>query len=357
MNLFLDSCMVNYLLNYSKFNYKNKMVDNNELKKNMGKYSITTDWIVIFEVLYHNKCEYTNFFSKINKLSSYYYIYSNRKDKDELYKSIKNANRNGDQNKEFFNKLSMMVSKIYAKQLQKLLDSYISVLVYCHLEFLDYDLKSQRFINMEKTISKIIKRSCERFYSILWKKILDLINTNKFNEDNVQKMFGNINCIICYYFNKIPAVKMSNLEIKNKYRSFNKDLINEDFNEIKNSKYNNIQEFINYDSSKNKGSKFDPNIFNIYDLEDFPVIKKVINNLFCKIYIKNKFRPFKIKFNDIKDGLVADDYLHWLKDNNDNTSLFITIDKELIKVLKTIDNENFNRSINNLSKILDDLCK
>ena len=178
----------------------------------------------------------------------------------------------------------------------------------------------------------------------LYKSILELISKHEFKEENVSVIYDDILEKTAHHFEQI---KFEPLDEKTFIKKLNivKDCICCDqFKNKYDDKYENFKQYQNAYSKirvikKNKITKNYP--LNL--LTDGKVTSIIRNKLLNQIEIRHNKNK---NFNDIKDMLIAEHYLKYIRENSlDNKVRFVTFDNKFINSLKECKDVDIEESI------------
>ncbi|MGN1201206.1 MAG: hypothetical protein ACI4R8_02960 [Candidatus Caccovivens sp.] len=338
MKYFLDTCALRYVLGYYEEKYVEKEFKFNlyKLKNDLKKSELITDGFVVFELL-NDIRDIKKFFNDVRKYNSSIYI-KFYKYQYELHQRFKMA-RDNEEYQKFFNKLTDVALRDYTIQLSKIIFTIVSYLI--GIEELKNGFRRNKNENKEysKKVSEILLPARLHIEKILRSKLRILVNNNMFNEKNAQKEFDFVFNKLGYYFDMLPIDKI----LKNDfYKLLNriKDYINEDdFSKSFNGNYTNLPILQNYIDTQNINKN---DIINLYCFNDGEVLKPFLNITLNRMFIR---KNTNFRLNDIKDAIIAENYLSNAMENVDEDIIFVTFDLRFIKKLRNLTIEPIQNSL------------
>ncbi len=189
---------------------------------------------------------------------------------------------------------------------------------------------------------------------IIRTKLKKLIDNDKFENSNILDAFNNTLNITCFYFNQIPSRRISKDEF---YKSLNKikdEILSDNFSKSYSCNFENFIFFRDFDIANDnyraleKPSKKRRRIYDLHSLNDGIVFKLKLNTILNKLFVNNE----KVEFNDITDALIAESYLQYIKEHNED-AIFITFDTNFRKSLSHVNNDTIQKSITYIQNMLD----
>lgn len=344
MKYFLDSCALRYLLGY----YKVEAVKE-EFKFNLDKFKkdilcgeIVTDAMVVFEIL--NNCQNVKqFFKDIKNYDSSIYMkfYKNKSDLKYFFQKA----RDKDEYRRFFYKIASLSLKNYVIQLSKAifyLFSYFIGIIELNNGFRQ---DKNEYIIFSRKVSDILIHARRHVEKVLYAKFFSLVRKNSFNEKNAQAEFTFVINKVGYYMNMLPT---KNIDMDSFYKLLNdiKDrIIAEKFETTYNGNFENLNKL----QKKLPKQKINVNkIVNIYVINDGEVLSHFLNITLNKMFVR-KSKNFKL--NDIKDSLIAENYLSYINEKNDQETIFVTFDTNFKLELSKINNSYIQKSMNYVNSL------
>lgn len=344
MEYFLDTCALRYILGY----YDEQKVEKkfkfslNKLKQDLKMGELITDGFVVFELLNEIR-DIEKFFTDIKKYESYIYI-KFYKHQIKLHNLFQKA-RDKEEYVQFFYKLSDVALRDYSMQLSKIIFTIASYLIGIEELKNNYRNDENDYKEYFKNVSNILRPARLHIEKIIRSKLRTLIENNIFNERNAQKKFDFVFNKLGYYFDMLPVEYIPK---KDFYKILNriKDCINaDDFSKSYDGAYTNLpvlQSYLQPQAIK----KFD--IANIYCFDDGEILKPFLNIILNRMFVQ---KNTNFQLNDIKDAIIAENYLSKVKEKSDNEIIFVTFDTKFINKLRNIENEHIKKSLSYIDSL------
>ena len=201
------------------------------------------------------------------------------------------------------------------------------------------------YIIFSRKVSDILIHARRHVEKVLYAKFFSLVRKNSFNEKNAQAEFTFVINKVGYYMNMLPT---KNIDMDSFYKLLNdiKDrIIAEKFETTYNGNFENLNKL----QKKLPKQKINVNkIVNIYVINDGEVLSHFLNITLNKMFVR-KSKNFKL--NDIKDSLIAENYLSYINEKNDQETIFVTFDTNFKLELSKINNSYIQKSMNYVNSL------
>lgn len=346
MKYYLDTCALRYLLGYSTKGFENKFqYDLEKFKADISKTEIITDAMSVFE-LFNDIKNFEEYFNVMQQFKHAPLIYIKfYKKQTKVHEAFKNARDNGKYS-EFFNALTDAFLHDYTPQLSKLIFYFVDQLL--HIIYKKYNfstIQDDKRLELNLKVTEILKPAKAHIEKCIRKKLKNSIQESKFDEDFAQHCFKLVIRKVFFYFNNNFSSQITTKEEFCKKLNNVKDLINQDnFLTPYDGDFPNLQELANGMPTK----KINENqTINLYNFKDSEIFCQFLNVTLNKIRRGAK----KYKFNDLKDAIIAENYLSNVNENNDKDTIFVTFDEEFIKKLRKIQNTNIKKSLDYIDSL------
>lgn len=355
MKLYLDTNAIAYLCNYSQYKSKDDRILNiKEYQKHLNNSELITDYISIFEIFNKWQNNKNKLFETLKNFDSTFFTPGIKK-ADKISQAFRVA-RDTKQFDVFFKKITSVVAKQYARELSRimwhLLGHWIGEIFYYNTNENEdeYRLLLQKIKSPLKNIELHTRK-------IFHKNIVDFVDKNCLNQDNIKMLFDLVIDTTAYYINKIQFVKYNKTFLLKSFIDVLGDIAKENYLVKKTCDYLNQNRYDNYFAEKAKTrtrlKKDKEYILNAIKTDEYTDI--IRNKLLNQIAIRQNIN---VDFNDIKDALIATNYLDYTKEYSDKQEVyFVTLDNKFIKKLKTCNDINYQKSINFIDSLFESVDK
>lgn len=353
MKLYLDTNALAYLCNYSQYKSKEDKILNVEKYKNcLNKNELITDYVSVFEIFNHWQEDKSKLFETLKKFDSTFFT-PGIKNANKISQAFRNA-RDKKQVDNFFKTIAPEAAKQYAKELSRimwhLLGHWIGEIFYYNTNENEdeYRLLLQKIKSPLKNIELHTRK-------IFHKNIVDFVDKNCLNQDNIKILFDLVIDTTAYYINKIQFVKYNKTFLVKSFIDILGDIAKENYLVKKTCDYLNQNRYDNYFAEKAK-TKTIINIKNEYNVNAIKTEEytdMVRNKLLNQIAIRQNY---KVDFNDIKDALIATNYLEYVKEcSGVEETYFVTFDNKFLKRLQKCNDINYQKSINFINSLFENV--
>lgn len=341
MKLFLDTNALAYLTGVSTQGLpQNTIFDYDKYNDLLSRNEIVTDSVAIFELFNRFPTQRLHIFDNLKKYNNIFYSVSNIT-KNKIMRNFRLA-RDYDQVDELFKELTPTVADFYADHLSRIMWHFFVGWIEMFEVYNNFKVMAN-YDEFASEVANILLPAKNHIKKIIYKNILSLINENKFKQDNIKILFSKVADITGHYFEKISVEKMTKKQFKVKLNEIKDAICGDKYTKVYNDEFKNFKQYQEILYKDKKEIKLNPSInYSINILNDGKVSSVIRNKLLNQIEIRHNK---KVTFNDIKDMLIAEHYLKFIKENKSEAIRFITFDKSLIGSLKECKDENLDESI------------
>lgn len=343
MKYYLDSCALRYLLHPDTYKAgKKAVVDITKYTSTMKENPIITDAVVVFELL-NDLDNYEEYFSALKNYDSEIYMF-NYNTKVDIQKSFRSA-RDKHQYEQFFSRLTKVVINRYSLNLTKIIFHYVAY----YLEYVNAYNKFNKLLENKlsqhyKKISSLLAPTLQHVTKVMERDLRQMVKEKQFKEDNAARYFDEMCDNISYYCEKIKFEKIELNDFYKKLNNIKDEILSDNFRVKHTCNYENCNLYHKNLFDGNQ-SLIKENTYELYALNDTPITKLIINKLMNQIFIrKNK----TIKLNDIKDAMIADNYLSYVSEHCHPFCSFITFDGDFSKILEKSKDKNIVKSLSTI---------
>lgn len=353
MKLYLDTNVIGYMCKLTELGEKKKKkLKITEYECYLQNSELITDYVVLFEafsqwpnykldildtLLKYNTINYTPAFNGNKKISKAFRNLITTRNVEKFYKTI-----------------TPIVAKQYSTELSAILWNMFEFwfqFMYYHTENKSND-NNKIFENLQVKLYNVANHTTNVFTD----NICSLINNNNFSKDSVTIVFANILNTTAYHINKIQFDKYKEDVFLFLYDKALDNIYAEPFKDIKNCDYSNFVKYKNnYEKQFSKLTKIklekDKNWYNFNRIsrEEFTDIAR--NKLLNQILLG---RNTSITFNDIKDSMIARNYLCYMQNEKPKEETYLlTFDKKFKDILRKCKTLDYQKSINFIDSLFE----